>query len=76
MKEELKEIHSVTLKLPLRPLCDRVYATCVPDLPTLRDRIRDVIASVTPDMSDRTWQEITYRLDIIRATSGSHVEVY
>jgi hypothetical protein len=48
----------------------------MPDLPMLRDRIRDVIASVTPDMLDRTWQEIEYRLDIIRATSGSHVEVY
>jgi hypothetical protein len=54
---------------------DRVYATCVPDLPTLRDRVRDVIASVIPDMLDRTWQEIEYRLDIIRATSGLHVEV-
>jgi hypothetical protein len=55
---------------------DRAYATRVPDLPTLRDRIRDVIASVIPDMLDRTWQEIEYRLDIILASSGSHVEVY
>jgi hypothetical protein len=54
---------------------DRVCATRLPDLP-LRDRIRDVISSLTLDMLDRTWQEIEYRLDIIRATSGSHVEVY
>jgi hypothetical protein len=54
---------------------DGVYSTRVPDLPTVRDRIRDVIASVTPDMLDRTWQEIENRLDIIRTTSGSH-EVY
>jgi hypothetical protein len=49
---------------------DRVYATRVPDLPTLRDRIRDVISSVTPDMLDRTWQEIEYRLDIILPPMG------
>jgi hypothetical protein len=55
---------------------DRVYATSVPDLPTLRDHIRDVIYSVTPDMLDRTWQEIKHRLEIICATSGSHVEMY
>jgi hypothetical protein len=42
----------------------------------LDNRIRDVIASVTPDMLDRTWQEVEYRLDIIRTTSGSHIEVY
>jgi hypothetical protein len=53
-----------------------MYATHVPDLPLLRDRIRVVIASVSPDMLDRTWQETEYRLDISRATSGSHVEVY
>jgi hypothetical protein len=38
---------------------DRVYAPRVPDLPTLRDRIRDVIASVTPDMLDKTSQELS-----------------
>jgi hypothetical protein len=54
---------------------DQVYATHVPDLPTLQDRICDVIASVTLDILDRTQQEIEYRLDIICATSGSHVEV-
>jgi hypothetical protein len=53
-----------------------VYATRVSELPTLRDPIRDVIASVTPEILDKTWQEIEYRLDITRATSGSHVEMY
>ena len=28
------------------------------------------------DMLARTWQEIEYQLDIIRATDGTHVEVY
>jgi hypothetical protein len=54
---------------------DRVYVTHVPDLPTLQDRIHDVINSVTPDMFSRKWQEIEYRLDIICATSGT-VEVH
>jgi hypothetical protein len=54
---------------------DRVYATHVPDLPTLQDHIHNVIATVTPDMLHGTWQESEYRLDIICATSGSHAEV-
>ena len=28
------------------------------------------------DMLARTWQEIEYRLDIVRATDGVHVKVY
>ena len=27
-------------------------------------------------MLQRTWQEIEYRLDVLRATNGAHVEVY
>ena len=32
--------------------------------------------TVTVDMLARTWLEIEYRLDILRATDGAHVEVY
>ena len=32
--------------------------------------------TVTVDMLPRTWQEIEYWLDIIRATDDPHVEVY
>ena len=55
---------------------ERVYATKVDDILTLRRRITDAIATMTQDMLRRTWQEIEYRLDILRATNGSHVEVY
>jgi hypothetical protein len=36
----------------------------------------NTIATVPVDMLERTWQEIEYRLDIVRATNGAHVEVY
>ena len=54
---------------------DRVFATPVQDLHDLRTRILDTIATVPMDMLDRTWHEIDYRLDIVRATNGAHIEV-
>ena len=53
-----------------------VYASPVHDLHDLRRRIVDAIAAITPDMLVRTWVEIEYRLDVLRATNGAHVEVY
>ena len=29
-----------------------------------------------PAMLQRTWQEIEYRLDVLRATNGAQIEVY
>ena len=55
---------------------DRVFVPPVNDLPDLRARIRETIATVPMDMLERTWQETEYRLDIVRATNGAHVEVY
>lgn len=46
------------------------------DLQQLRGRIRDAVMSVTPEMLQNTWQEIEFRLDVLRATRGSHIEVY
>ncbi|KAJ4442689.1 hypothetical protein ANN_04278 [Periplaneta americana] len=43
------------------------------DLQQLCGRIRD---AVTLEMLQKTWQEIEFRLDVLRATRGSHVEVY
>jgi hypothetical protein len=34
---------------------DLEYATRMPDLPKLRESIRDMFVSVTPDMFDRAW---------------------
>jgi hypothetical protein len=47
---------------------DRVYAE-------LRRKITDVIRTITSDMLNNTWAEIEYRLDILRASNGAHVEV-
>jgi hypothetical protein len=42
----------------------------------LRDRIATAIATVTPDIIQRTWHEIEYRLDVCPATNGAHIETY
>jgi hypothetical protein len=55
---------------------DFVYSTRVPDINNLRARIVEEIATITPDMLERTWTEVEYRLDIVRATQGAHVETY
>jgi hypothetical protein len=31
---------------------------------------------ITEDLMGNTWREIDYRLDVLRATKGAHVEVY
>jgi len=48
----------------------------VPDIRNLKARIADAFATITEDMVENTWREIDYRLDVLRATKGSHVEVY
>ena len=55
---------------------DIVYRTKVRDINDLQHRIIEAIDMVIVNMFARTWQEIAYRLDIIRATDGAHVEVY
>jgi penicillin-binding protein-related factor A (putative recombinase) len=55
---------------------DRVYAKEVNDVIELRHRIEQAVASMMLDMIHSTWSEISYRLDILRATRGAHVEVY
>ena len=55
----------------------RVYRTPVRDVETLQSRIIiDVFATVNEEMLESTWREIKYRLDVLRATNGAHVEVY
>ena len=36
----------------------------------------EAIDTVTVDMLARTWLQIEYRLGILRATDGAHVEEY
>ena len=45
-------------------------------LQKMKARITDAFATITEDMLENTWREIDYRLDVLRATKGAHVEVY
>ena len=53
---------------------DKVFSTPVPDITNLKARITDAFATITEDMLGNTWREIDYRLDVLRATKGAHVE--
>jgi hypothetical protein len=44
--------------------------------PDLRQRIIEAVDLITPHMLINTWQELEYGLDICRATTGAHTEVY
>jgi hypothetical protein len=51
-----------------------VYSRKVRDLTHLRQRIIEAVELITPHMLINTWQELEYRLDICRATTGGHIE--
>jgi len=53
-----------------------VFSTPVPDITNLKARITEVFATITEDMLENTWREIDYRFDVLRATKGTHIEVY
>jgi hypothetical protein len=53
-----------------------VFLTPVNGLDELKTRIRNAISAIPADMLHRTWQELEYPLDVIRATNGAHIEVY
>jgi hypothetical protein len=53
-----------------------VFRTPVNGLDDLKTRIRNAISAIPADMLHRTWQEFEYRLDVLRATKGAHIEVY
>ncbi|KFM59228.1 hypothetical protein X975_23270, partial [Stegodyphus mimosarum] len=55
---------------------DNVYRRRVSNMDDLKVRITTAIASVDADMLAGTWREIKYRLDILRAKKGAHVEVH
>jgi hypothetical protein len=42
---------------------------------TLRTRIAAVLEEVDAAMLQRIWMELEYRLNVLRATKGAHVEV-
>ncbi|GBM71395.1 hypothetical protein AVEN_248594-1 [Araneus ventricosus] len=54
----------------------KVYSREIRDVEDLRTSIAAAIATVTKEMLQRTWLELDYQLDILRATKGAHVEVH
>ena len=42
----------------------------------VKQRISNAIATIEEAMLQRTWQEIEYRLAVVRATNDAHIEVY
>jgi hypothetical protein len=55
---------------------DVVYKRKVRDLADLRQHIIEAVEVVTAHVLINTWQELEYRSDICRDTTGAHVEVY
>ena len=53
-----------------------MYRRKVRDLADLRQRIIEAVELITPHMLIHMWQELEYRLDICRATTGAHIEAY
>jgi hypothetical protein len=54
---------------------DKVYATKVTGVEGLKTRIRDVITTINRGMLARTWEQLEFRLDVLRAIQGAHIEV-
>ena len=52
-----------------------MFSKPVPDNTDLKARTTDAFATITEDMLEKTWREIDYRLDVLCATKGAHVEV-
>jgi hypothetical protein len=53
-----------------------VFRTSVNGLDELKTHIRNAISAIPAYMLHRIWKELEYRLDVIRATNGAHIEVY
>jgi len=55
---------------------DKMFSTPVPDITNLNARLTGAFATITEHMLENTWREIDYRLDVLRATKRTHVEVH
>jgi hypothetical protein len=55
---------------------DQFFRPQVGSVVELRARINNEVASLTPPTLENIWHEIEYRLDILRATNGAHIEMY
>ena len=55
---------------------DVVYRIKVKDISDLKERITAAVETTDEEMLRRTWIKIQYRLDVLRATNGAHIEIY
>jgi len=54
---------------------ERVYVPPLPaDLDELTNRITAAVKSVTEDTLRHVWDEFSYRVDVVRAAGGGHIE--
>jgi hypothetical protein len=53
---------------------DCVYVPLPADLDELRNRITAAVNSVTEDTLRRIWDEFSYRVDVVCAAGGGHIE--
>jgi hypothetical protein len=54
---------------------DRVFVPpLVTNLDDLKNRITTAVASVEEDTLRSLWDEFNYRLDVVRAAGGGHIE--
>ena len=53
-----------------------MYKTKVRDIDDLKQRTSNAMTTIDEAMLQRTWLEIEYRLDVLRAINGAHIEVY
>ena len=54
---------------------ERVYVPPLPaDLDEITNRITAAVKSVTEDTLRRVWDEFSYRVDVVRAVGGGHIE--
>ncbi|GBL96983.1 hypothetical protein AVEN_254044-1 [Araneus ventricosus] len=52
-----------------------VYQSSIRDTDELKSRIAAAIQAADSAMLHRTWLEISYRLDVLHATNGVHIEI-
>ena len=43
---------------------------------TAKERINAAVETIDEEMLERMWTGIEYRLDVLRATNGAHIEIY
>jgi hypothetical protein len=54
---------------------DKVFVSPQPvSIPDLKKRITAAVETITPVLLIRVWQELDYRLNVCRVTTGAYIE--